>query len=77
MTKEQIMEQLDAQWAKRSFKLDWLSYEQLTADILTSDSLSDYEKVCACKEALDAFTRRGHFANGSNNPYLTLSPATR
>ena len=52
---------LNALWARRSFqKLNWMEFEELSVEIMRSD-MSDYEKVKASKELLDAFTRRGHF----------------
>ena len=61
MEAKDIRGQLDSMWAVKSHaKLDWLKFEQFLDDILNSQ-LSDAEKVCASKEALDAFTRRGHF----------------
>lgn len=40
--------------------MDYLGMENLLVDILKSD-LSDELKIKHSKEAIDAFTRRGHF----------------
>ena len=62
---------LDNLWARRACaKLSWLEFETESASILNSD-MSDYDKVRASKELLDAFTRRGHF---DAKDYLTDPP---
>jgi hypothetical protein len=62
MDAKQTRRHLDVTWAMGSHKkLDWLRFEQFLADVLNSKSLDDNEKVRASKEALDSFTRRGHF----------------
>jgi hypothetical protein len=69
---QQIREALDREWAKGPRKVDWLRLEQLLVDILTTPyqegfgfgddvELCASELVRACKEAIDAHTRRGHF----------------
>jgi hypothetical protein len=52
--------QLDEKWASRSVKTDWLGFESFLEDILCNPVLSDTEKVQITREALDAWTRRGH-----------------
>lgn len=59
-TLRDFMSALDRQWHAKTIKIDWLSYEGFVVDVLKSD-LSQEEKIALVKEALDAWTRRGHF----------------
>lgn len=59
---EGLREELQAVWTGPSGKMDWQGLEcMLTAVLDSHNSLSSDEKVRGAREALDAFTRRGHF----------------
>lgn len=51
---------LKTQWASRKIKIDWAAYEILIDSIYHSE-LTETERNRASMEALDAFTKRGHF----------------
>lgn len=51
---------LGKKWQEKPGKIDWLGLEDLLVEILNTDDTAD-ERVALAKEALDAFTRRGHF----------------
>lgn len=55
-----IVARINAQWDSRSRATDWLGLEQILVDIL-KEPMSAEAKVVLSKEAIDAFTRRGHF----------------
>ena len=59
-TKQQILAKLEAQWEKKTNKIDWCAYETLIVYIMQAE-MTCGEKLALCREALDAFTRRGHF----------------
>lgn len=48
-----------AVWNTR-VKMDWAGMETMLVDILSSD-MSDVDKIAHCKEAIDAYTKRGYF----------------
>ena len=52
---------VDTQWSVKTMKTDWLGLEQLLVDILNS-TIEDDMKVVLSKQAINAYTRRGHFA---------------
>ena len=61
MTLNEVTSKLDSYWSNKSHtKLNWLDFEQFLADILSGDFDNDTKVRLSC-EALDAFTRRGHF----------------
>ena len=55
---------VDKVWERGKWhsRVDWLDMEQFTVDVLRSKELTDKEKVRILKEVIDAYTRRGHFA---------------
>lgn len=55
-----VAEHVLAKWDKPAGKMDWLAFETCLVDILRSD-FNPVDKVALSKEAIDAFTRRGHF----------------
>jgi hypothetical protein len=57
---ETTEKRINEMWSARKGMIDWLHLEQFMSDVLSSE-LSDTDKVSACREALDAVTRRGHF----------------
>lgn len=59
--KEQIRKLLDAQWESRTIKMNWEGLEKILVDILKWHDFTNDEKVQLTKEAIDAFTKRGHF----------------
>lgn len=59
-----IEKRVDSQWDAKGIKVNWSSFEALSVDILKSD-YSDSDKLALLREAIDAFTRRGHFDVGS------------
>jgi len=59
MKAEEVQTQIIKWWREPS-KLDWTIFESLLVAILRSND-SDSNKIEICKEALDAFTRRGYF----------------
>lgn len=60
LLEETTKKRIDEMWNSKRGIIDWLILEQFIADTLSSE-LNDKDKVAACKEALDAITRRGHF----------------
>lgn len=62
MTKN-ISDYIEAAWNSKSVKIDWQAYEQCMIQILSDKAFSDTQRVEMAKECLDAFTKRGHFAN--------------
>lgn len=60
---------LDEQWNRKSAKLDWLGLETFLVRVLNSD-IDATDARRACREAIDAFTRRGHF--DPDNYFATL-----
>lgn len=60
--KMDIHSELSKQWNSKVIKTDWLKLEDVLVNILGMDDTAE-EKVALCKEAIDAFTRRGHFVD--------------
>lgn len=55
-------ERINAQWDKNApLKMDWMGLENLLTDILATANLQNDSKVSLCKEAIEAYTRRGNF----------------
>lgn len=61
LTYLEIHDKLEGVWSRGPCRINWLEFEQLLADILNSDRINELQRVAACKECLDAYTRRGHF----------------
>lgn len=62
MTLAEILSAIDAAWGTRSPKMEWLKLEDTLVAILSNPVAGDTRKVTLAKEAIDAFTKRGHFA---------------
>ncbi len=60
ITRNVIEDILHSHWKYRGIKLDWFKYENLI-DAIYHSELSATDKNLASMEALDAFTKRGHF----------------
>ena len=59
----EILAAIDYQWSQSRATMDWLKLEDVLVAILATRQ-DDSVKVRLCKEAIDAFTRRGHFVEG-------------
>lgn len=55
-----LAEKILAQWDNKSGNFDVGGLEDTLADVLNS-TFSDKDKIALAKEAIDAYTRRGHF----------------
>jgi hypothetical protein len=62
MTLADITGAIEKAWSARSPKMDWLGLETVLVAILTNPTADDARKVTLSKEAIDAYTKRGHFA---------------
>jgi hypothetical protein len=51
---------LDAEWDRKPGKMNWLGLEDFLVRVLNSD-IDATDARRACREGIDAFTRRGHF----------------
>jgi len=60
----EILAAIDYQWSQSRATMDWLKLEDVLVAILRDKTADDSVKVRLCKEAIDAFTRRGHFVEG-------------
>lgn len=68
---------IDKVWEKKSISMDWDDMEGCLVDVLQSERLDDTQKVRVCKEAINAFTRRGHFEPQDQfGPVPTKDPPT-
>jgi hypothetical protein len=57
---------IDEHWKDRPHhKIDWLRLEDVLDVILREGGFPDTIKVKLAREAIDAWTRRGHFVGGS------------
>ena len=59
-----IRNRLDSQWDEKARKMDWLGLEDILCDILRLPNdgvITDSHKLTLIKEAIDAYTKRGHF----------------
>ncbi len=56
---------IDQKWEKGPSKIDWLKLEDILDVILREGGFPDEIKVRLAREAIDAWTRRGHFVGGS------------
>lgn len=55
-----IQARIDYKWESRSPKMDWLGLEAILVDIQRAD-IGDNVKCALTREAIDAWTGRGHF----------------
>lgn len=58
---EEMAKRLDEVRKRRSIAMDWSGLENTLVDILNSISMSEREQIDMIREAIDAYTKRGHF----------------
>lgn len=60
---ERLASRISQQWEAKSGKMDWLGMESILVDILESrdGNMTDSDRCSLLREAIDAWTRRGHF----------------
>jgi hypothetical protein len=56
-----LIANLKAEWNRRPGGMDWLGLENILVAILRNQQVSPDSQILLVKEAIDAFTRRGHF----------------
>jgi hypothetical protein len=61
----EIRDRLNRQWNLHSAKMDWPGMETVLVGILNNEGILPETRLALCKEAIDAFTKRGYFVGKS------------
>ena len=61
MTLQEIEQRLDEVWNNKSIKLDWNGLEDMLVHICNLTDADAFKKLSLVKDAIDAYTKRGHF----------------
>ena len=64
MTHGELARRIAGQWTTGVNRMDWLGMEAVLVDVLQSNdpNMTADDRLALVREAIDAWTRRGHFS---------------